>query len=74
MPYSARERRKPVSGLRRNHHAGATTSNDIPALFEDERCAVPVNFENCGYRSLTRRDPGRVNKACNIAATGGVLD
>jgi len=48
----ARERRKSVAGLRDDDYPGATASDDVTKLLQNQRSSAEINLENRLWRSL----------------------
>jgi hypothetical protein len=48
------ERRKPMPGLRCDHDASSPASDHVAKLFQHERRAVHIHFENGRDRGLAR--------------------
>ena len=59
-----------MPGLGRDHDAGAAARDDIAELLEHHRCAIKIDLQDRGWRSLGRRHAGGMDKTSDLSQTG----
>ena len=69
-----RQRREPVTRLRRDNNARAAAPDDVAELFEHERSAIQVNSQNRSWRRLSWGDTGSMDDSGDSADRRGCLD
>jgi hypothetical protein len=68
------ERGKAMPGLRCDDDARTTPGNDIAELFQHERRAIQIDFEDRCRRRLRWRDACRMDQPCDGAQARGRFD